>query len=105
MLQDDRVAGHDGRENRDHRGEIRIIPGSNGEHYAHRLLSDEARKAWPERNLHVRQSLGRDGDHIARSLREPTQNFVWRVAERTAHLPRYLFSDLLGFRLHDLDGP
>jgi hypothetical protein len=92
MLQNHDIAGHERRHDAVHRDEVRIVPRRHGEDHAQRLAPHEAFEIVFGARLHIRERLGRDCDHVTRTL-ERAAHFVWRELRRTTHLPGELLGD------------
>jgi hypothetical protein len=103
VLQDHRVARHQGRDHGVHRGEIRVVPGRDDEDDAERLSADEPGEARLVADRHVRERLVRHLDHVAGALLEPG-HLAGRVAHRPPHLPGDLGRDLVSPRDEGVDG-
>ena len=102
MLQDHRVAGHDRRHHRVHRGQVRIVPRRQHQHRARRLAPDEAAKALCRTGIDIGQRLRGDRHHVARPLLE-APHFAGRLADRPAHLPGDFLRDLFLARHEGVD--
>ena len=102
VLQDHRIARHQGRHHGVHRGEIRVVPRRDHERDAERHLADEPREARLVADRQVRERVARHFDHVAGALLE-SGHLARRVADRPAHLPGELPCDLVALRDEGVD--
>ncbi len=86
VLEQHRIARHQRRDDRIHRGQIRIIPRRDGEHDAERLAPHIAPETLLGRRLNRRQRTFGDGHHIAGAFLEAA-HFGAAVFHWPAHLP------------------
>jgi hypothetical protein len=93
VLEDHRVARHEGRHHAVDRDQIRVIPGRDAEHHAQGFAVHEAREALLRARVEIRERLRRNRDHVARAFQRAA-HLVGRVARGAAHLPGELFGDL-----------
>ncbi len=102
VLEHDRVARQQRRDDRVHRGEVRVVPRSDDEHRAHRVLADEAGEAVLVGGGDIGQRRRGDRVHVARPLLEPAVDLERGVADRPPHLPGQLGRDGVDIGLHRL---
>ena len=102
VLEDHRIARHQRRNHRVHRGQIRIVPRRNDQHRAQRLAPDIAPKAVDRCRHHIGQRAFGNRDHVTRAITEAAQ-LARAIAHRPAHLPRQLRHDLGLHRQHRVD--
>ncbi len=93
VLEQHRVAGHQRRHHRVHRGQVRIVPGRDDEDHAQRLAAHEAVKPLLGPGVDIGEHGGRDVYHVAGPLLEAA-DLSGRMGYRTSHLPADLGGDL-----------
>src|SRR5262245_7996429 len=103
MPEQDRIAGEQGRDDRVHCREIRIVPGSDGEHDPHGVTTNESPKTLLFARAYVTENLGRDRDHVSRTLFEAA-DLTGALGDRTPHLPRDLLRNRIAMRDEGVDG-
>jgi hypothetical protein len=104
VLQYHGVAGHDRRDDRVDRRQVRVIPGGDDEDQPQRFAAHEAGEAFLGLGLHVAEGLGRDLDHMAGPLLE-AGDLAGGLRNRTAHLPGDFLHDLRLLGDEGIDGP